>query len=212
MKCDFSRYSRMTGCFVSVLFVFALLFSCGVSAADRPMPKSQAMLAAQRLEEQAEERLPLDRWTGEKIRELARTLNSMPEELAAQTLWLVATAPASLDTNVLFATALSSPSPNVRGLAASLLAGGISSDSRRFLLNTLASEKNPEIIRTIIHGMGNLPHQQAVRGLMDVMYLPGEHPPVIEEASSELRRLTQADIGANAGDWRDWWLDNEGRY
>ena len=195
--------------------IVILLVSFAVShaaAADRPPPKSPAMLAALKLEDQASDKLPLDRWTGDKIRELARTINSMPEELAAETLWLVATAPTSLDTNVLFATALSSPSANVRGLAASLLAGGISSDSRRFLLNTLASEKNPEIIRTIIHGMSNLPLHQSVRGLMDVMYLPGEHPPVVEEASSELRRLTKADIGANAGDWRDWWLDNEGKY
>ncbi len=189
--------------------------ACGLSSAhavDRPPPKTPAMLEALRLEERADETLPLARWSGEGIRELARSLDSLPEALAAEALCLVAAAPASIDTNVLFATALGSTSGDVRRLAASFLAGGISSDSRRFLLNTLSTERNPEIIHTIIQGMANLPLRRAVPGLMDVMYLPGEHPPVVEAAAEELRRLTGAGIADNAGDWRDWWLDNEGNY
>ena len=195
-----------------ILALFACFFlipSCLLAMEEykTPTPEEAALL-----EERARAVLPLRRWEGEQIRELARTAQSLPDQLVAEALWLSAVAPANLDTNAMFSAALGSSSPAVRGVAASLLSAGISAESRRLLLNRLATEENPEIVAIIVRSMANLPQKRAVRSLMDIMNQPGANPVAVEQAAIELRRLTSANIGSNQSDWRDWWLEHESSY
>ncbi len=192
---------------VPVLAVAAFTAAAG----ERQMSPQEKARAAEH-EAAAAENLPARRWEADKIRDLARNIAGLPDDVAAQALWLAATAPPRVDTINVFANALSAPSAPVRLVAVSLLAGGNTDDARRLLLNTLALEQNPAVVETIIKGLANLPRNRAVRSLMDVMFLPGATGMATDGAAEELRRLTRAEIGNGPVDWRDWWLDNEPLY
>ncbi len=155
---------------------------------------------------------PAGIWDGEEIREAVRVVGTAPEAVASDLLWRIAAAPVGFDTTNFFATALRAETPAVRQVALSYLIAGGTDDSRRLLLNTLALEANPETVRLIVRGIASLPLNSAVRGLMDIMFLPGAKGLMIDEAASELRRLTRQTIPNHPGEWRDWWLDNEHIY
>ncbi len=155
---------------------------------------------------------PAGIWDSDKVRESVRVIGEAPEVVASELMWRIASAPASFDTTIFFATALRAETPDVRQVALSYLIAGGSDDSRRLLLNTLALETNPDTVRLIVRGIGSLPLNPAVRGLMDIMYLPGAKGLMIDEAATELRRLTRLTIPNHPGEWRDWWLDNEESY
>ncbi len=155
---------------------------------------------------------PAGVWDADKIREAVRVIGAAPEVVASQLLWQISAAPPGVDTTNFYATALGAESLAVRQVALSYLITGGNADSRRLLLNTLALENNPDTLRLMVRGIGSLPLNAAVRGLMDIMYLPGAKGLLVEEAGSELRRLTRQTIPNHPTEWRDWWLDNEAVY
>lgn len=170
------------------------------------------MMEAESLANQALDILPRAKWDVDILREMARNIQNVPEPLAAEILWAAATAPTFIDTTNIFASAIASTSPVVRSVAASILVGSNSPDLKRLLINFVTTERREEIIKHIVQGMASKPRAAAVRSLMDIMFVTNIQGLVLEEATRELRRLTHADISANAGSWRDWWLDNEEKY
>lgn len=199
----------------SIYLLLALLLAFGMAVSPAPAGegyRSPTPQEAAGIEEKARDLLPLKRWDGEQIREFARMMPSLPESLVAEALWAAAVAPVGVDTDALFSAALSSSSPAIRGVAASLLSAGTSAESRRLLLNRLATEQDPEIVAIIVRSMANLPLKKAVRSLMDIMNQPGANQVAVDAATLELRRLTNTELGANQWEWRDWWLEHEASY
>lgn len=198
---DVSRKPKRLWYIQALVAVF--LLGVPVRAADdasAPAISTEASMA---------ENLPTRRWDADKLRDLARNINTLPDEVAAAGLWLAASAPPRVDTLSIYANALSSPSPQVKVIAVSILAAQSTDDARRLLMNTLALEQNPDVIQAVVQGLSHLPRKRAVRGLVDIMFLSGASGMVTDSAAEELRRLTKADIGNSTVDWRDWWLDNE---
>lgn len=193
-------------------FAAVLIFAAGALSAAEGQPPSRDAVAAAAVERAAAENLPGSRWSMDKLRDLARNIAALPDDVAAEAIWLATSAPPRVDTVSIFANALSAPSVPVRIVAVSALASQNTDDSRRILMNTLALERNPEVVQAVIQGLAHLPRTVAVRGLMDVMFLPGASGMAMDSAAEELRRLTKAEIGNTPVDWRDWWLDNEQQY
>lgn len=67
--------------------------------------------------------LPRNLWDSEVVRQLERNVATMPDFVAAEALWLAATAPPSVDTTTVFANSIRSGSPAVRSVAAAAMAG-----------------------------------------------------------------------------------------
>lgn len=189
----------------------AVVLSLSAMAGDRQMGPEEIRRAAD-IEAAAAENMLDTRWDAERLRDLARRIAGLPEEVASQALWLAASAPPRVDAINVFASALSSASVRVRCVAVSVLMGIDTDDARRLLLNTLALERDAEVVQTVVKGFAHLPRKRAVRGLMDVMFLPGATGMATDIAAEELRRLTRTEIGNSSVDWRDWWLDNERDY
>ena len=156
--------------------------------------------------------LPNGEWSAEAVRELADRVSTMPDFVAAQALWLAATAPLSVDATTVFAKGLQSPSPTVRGVASSIMAGLPSPAIQRMLITAIAAETDPEIVHIAVGGLSRLPRNQAVNALMEIMHAYGAQDLLVEETGIALRRLTEADVPNNASAWRDWWLDHQDTY
>lgn len=195
-----------------VAMISALVLVVFLDQAVRAAESGASALAPTDLAMSAAENLPTTRWSAEKLRELSRNINSLPDEIAAEGLWLVASAPPRVDTLSIYANALTAPSEKVRAITASILASQNTDDARRLLMNTLALERDPGVVQAVVSGLAHLPRARAVRGLMDVMFLSGVTAMATDSAAEELRRLTRADVGNSPADWRDWWLDNESSY
>lgn len=154
----------------------------------------------------------LSRWDAEKIREINRSLPTLPENAASQALWMIANAPARLDAVPIIAQALSSQYRDIRLQAADLLLAAGNADAMRFIQNHVVSESDEGVVRHIVAGMAKLPAKTAVHTLMDLMLHPNAQAQAAAAAAGHLRRLTRTTIGDNPGAWREWWFDNEHRY
>lgn len=196
---------------ISTLSLTCLLFlSFGISPCQSE--DSYTFSDAAALESSLANNLPGRDWDAEKVREIARNVATLPDAVAAEVIWSMAAAPPQVNTVNFFGNALGSSSPEVRKVAASVLIKEPSYDFRRLVLNTLATERDEDVIHTIIQGFTHLPRNQAVNGLIDVMLVPGVPQGAVALAGTELRRLTRADVMDDPGAWRDWWLDNEDQY
>lgn len=156
--------------------------------------------------------VPRSKWDVEVLRELARNIADMPAPVAGEALWAVAKIPVSIDTTNIYANAISSRSARTRSIAASILVGADSPDLRRLLINFVTTERDEEIVKLVVRGIASKPRPRAVALFMAIMSVPAVQGPVVEESTRELRRITHADVPANAGAWRDWWLDNEDKF
>lgn len=189
----------------SLVCFLALCSAPDARAAESPLDFRDAA----ELESIAANNLPGRDWDADKVREIARNISSLPDPVAAEVLWAMVFAPPEVNTINFFSNALSAPSPELRKVAVSILTGDTSPDSRRLVLNMLSTEKDSEVIQTVVQGMTHLPRKQAVFGLIDIMLTPGAPNEAIRLTGAELRRLTRADVANDPGAWRDWWLDNE---
>lgn len=194
-----------------IVFMVFLLFLC-LAVSPCRSEESYTFGDAAELEGLLANNLPRRDWDADKVREVARNIASLPGAVATEVIWAMASAPPQVNTVNFFGNALGSSSPEVRKTAASVLINEPSFDFRRLVLNMLATEKDEEVVRTIVQGFTHLPRNQAVNGLMDVMLVPGVPQEAVALAGTELRRLTRADVMDDPGAWRDWWLDNEDLY
>lgn len=155
----------------------------------------------------------LTEWDAEKGRRLAGMLPDLSDEVAAEVVWMAASASKRVDMAPFFAAALAVPSPVVRSQAAAVLALSGTSDNLRMLLARLAAETDPAVSSFIIGAVASRrPMAMAVRNLMDVMLLPALKPEAVAATGDHLRRLTRTKIPDNPSSWRDWWLDNSHFY
>lgn len=190
-------------------FSLVCLLSLCFASVARAAEGTRDFRDAAELESIAASNLPGRDWDADKVREIARNISTLPDSVAAEVLWAMVFAPPEVNTINFFSNALSAPSPELRKVAVSILTGDTSPDSRRLVLNMLATEKNSEVIQTVVQGMTHLPRKRAVFGLMDIMLVPGAPDEAVRLTGAELRRLTRADVADDPGAWRDWWLDNE---
>lgn len=192
--------------FLTAVLLLALPFAS--AAADN----ATEMADASSLASTAYDILPRSKWDVEVLRELARNIADMPAPLAGEALWAVAKIPTSIDTTNIYANAISSRSAKTRSVAASILVGADSPDLRRLLINFVTTERDEDIVSLVVQGIASKPRPKAVALFMAIMNVPAVQGLVVDESTRELRRITHADVSANAGAWRDWWLDNEDKF
>jgi hypothetical protein len=153
-------------------------------------------------------------WKAENVRELARMLHTLPDSVAAQILWLAASAPETVDIGPIFTAALSSPSAVIRGQAVDILANLHPPElRRRLLLGLLRADGGSKAVLHSIDGRAAKPFPSSVRSLMEVMELlePAQKE-VAAAVAARLKNLTRVNVPATAEAWRDWWKANSRQY
>ncbi|MDR2390711.1 MAG: hypothetical protein LBE84_03395 [Planctomycetota bacterium] len=157
----------------------------------------------------------LAEWNQENVEKLRQALPTLPEPAAAHIIWLVLSAPDSLDVSGIFSAALSAASPpGIRARAAEAIIDLPRSETRTRLLNELMAEgQDGDLAIRVINGMAAKPFPKSVRLLMEAMELIGSgNQEAVSAAAARLRSLTRANVPARAQAWLDWWRENSVKF
>lgn len=194
------------------LFAFSMLlgaFLLPVAAEDGP-----ALDFALAAETEAAGMIVVEqqRWSMGNIRDISRTINTLPEPVAIRLLWEIASASGEINTAQVTLQALSSSSPVVRRQAADILISANNPEMIRHVVNRLVVEEDPAVQTYIVNGLASFPSRQAIPKLVQVMLVNGTGAEAVKTAAVHLRRLTRANLPETPRAWRDWWLDNSFNY
>ncbi len=193
------------------MLLSAILFLASAAAAGDAADPAAA--AAREAEADALLYAGLARWNGDRVRALAKAVETLPEATAAQALWLAAGYSDQSEAMWVYAAALSSASPLVRRQGADLMAGLDSPDALGLLLERLAApDADAELLPHVVAGIAVKPTRRAVRSLMQVMLSPNPKSETVSAAAAQLRRLTRTSVGDKPDAWRDWWRANARQY
>ena len=205
---------RLRLLFASLAFI-AVFGASASSALEADSSGSLGFSEAVEIQRQADETFigKVDSWDATVLRDLVHGINSYSEDVGLQIVWLLAQAPARVDSVQLLAVAMSAREPSVRAHAADALMSTRSADTQRLILSRLSAESDPDVLVHIVNGWATQSNPNAaIRNMIDIMYASDMKDIVIKTAAGHLRRLTPAEFADNVGDWRDWWLDNEQFY
>lgn len=158
----------------------------------------------------------LPEWNRENVEKLRQALPALPEPAAARIIWLVLSAPDSLDVSGVFSAALSPASPpGIRAQAAEAVIDLPRSETRTELLGKLMAEGGDgDLAMRVIDGMASKTFPKSVRLLMEAMEVAGSAGNQQAESgiAVRLRNLTRANVSASAQAWLDWWRENSAKF
>lgn len=168
-------------------------------------PRLQIALTS---EKEAAELLPGRGWDGATLGELASRIGSLPDQAAAELLWLVDAAPPGVDSQRIFENAARAASPRVRLTTLTILAGRDDPEAWLLFRQSVYRERELDIIATAVDGLTHLPRRRALEKLMDLALDSNASQTALNAVFAALRRVTGQEFPAAPEAWRDWWRQN----
>lgn len=207
-----SSCSRIRAAALAVAAFHAAFFACAgetwKQSGDNAPTASPRLQVALTSEREMAELLPGRSWDGAALGEMASRIGSLPDQAAAELLWVADAAPPGVDCQRIFENAARAASPRVRMTALTILAGRDDPEAWTLLRQSLFRERDPEVVAAAVEGLAHLPRRRALEKLLELALDAYAGQSALAAVFPALRRVSGAELPPNPEAWRGWWREN----